>query len=172
MHYVISTLFISHMQIYHHACIYIIKVHKTCYAHSSSISPKISSHGLIYNYEQFDLNYSTKHMISQKYFVILFTITVKPSGYCSRPINQYRFHFVNPNFIVILGLIHTTIQFIEQFIPLTTQTFRGQSRTIQMGFKNFHSSVPRFGTESNGRSRPQANRIINKALKSRVKQVG
>ena len=32
-------------------------------------SPKISSHGLIKNYEQFDLNYSTKHIISQKYFM-------------------------------------------------------------------------------------------------------
>ena len=69
MHYGISTQFISHMQIYHNAYIYITKAHKTCYAHSSSISPKISSHGLIYNYEQFDLNYSTKHIISQKYFV-------------------------------------------------------------------------------------------------------
>ena len=69
MHYVISTQFISHMKIYHHAYIYITKAHKTCYAHSSSISQKICSHGLIYNYEQFDLNYSTKHIISQKYFV-------------------------------------------------------------------------------------------------------
>ena len=65
MHYVISTQFISHMKIYHHAYIYITKAHNTCYAHSSSISPKISSHGLIYNYKQFDLNYSTKHIISQ-----------------------------------------------------------------------------------------------------------
>ena len=69
MHYAISTQFISHMQIYHHAYIYITKAHKTCYAHSSSILPKISSHGLIYKYEQFDLNYSTKQIISQKYFV-------------------------------------------------------------------------------------------------------
>ena len=69
MHYVISTQFISHMQIYHHAYIYITKAHKTCYAQSSSISPKINPQGLIYNYEQFNLNYSTKHIISQKYFV-------------------------------------------------------------------------------------------------------
>ena len=57
------------MQIYHHAYIYITKSHKTCYAHSSSISPKINPHGLIYNYKPFNLNYSTKHIISQKYFV-------------------------------------------------------------------------------------------------------
>ena len=57
------------MQIYHHAYIYITKARKTCYAHSSSISPKINPHRLIYNYEQFNLNYSTKHIISQKYFV-------------------------------------------------------------------------------------------------------
>ena len=69
MHYVISTQFISHMQIYHHAYIYITKAHKTCYAHSSSISSKISSHGLINKHEQFHLNYSTKHIISQKYFM-------------------------------------------------------------------------------------------------------
>ena len=69
MHYAISTQFISLIQIYYHTYIYITKAHKTCYAHSSSISPKISSHGQIYNYEQFYLNYLTKHIISQKYFV-------------------------------------------------------------------------------------------------------
>ena len=47
----------------------IIKAHKTCYAHSPSITLKISSHGLIDTYEQFDFNYSTKHIISQKYFM-------------------------------------------------------------------------------------------------------
>ena len=36
---------------------------------SQSITPKISSHGLINNHEQFDLNYSTIHIFSQKYFV-------------------------------------------------------------------------------------------------------
>ena len=33
IHYAISTEFISYRQIYHHAYIYIIKVHKTCCAH-------------------------------------------------------------------------------------------------------------------------------------------
>ena len=88
MHYVISTQFISHMQIYHHAYIYITKAHKTCYAHSSSISPKIGSPGLIYNYEQLNLNYSTKHIISQKYFLNIIHVNSEPSGYCSRPITN------------------------------------------------------------------------------------
>ena len=106
MHYSISTQFISHMQIYHHAYIYITKAHKTCYAHSSSISPKIFSHGLIYNYEQFDLNYSTKYIISQKYFKNTIHMDSEPLGYCSRPIIQHRFHFVNPKSMAISGLIH------------------------------------------------------------------
>ena len=45
------------------------KSHKACYVNSQSITPKISTHGLIKKYEQFDLNYSTKHIIPQKYFV-------------------------------------------------------------------------------------------------------
>ena len=36
---------------------------------SQSITPKISSHGLINKYEYFNLNYSTIHIFSQKYFV-------------------------------------------------------------------------------------------------------
>ena len=43
------------MQIYHHVYICIIKEHKTCCARSPSISPKSSSHGLINNYEKFEL---------------------------------------------------------------------------------------------------------------------
>ena len=88
MHYAISTQFISHMQIYYHAYIYITKAHKTYYAHSSSISQKISSHGLIYNYEQFDLNYSTKHIVSQKYFMNTIHMNNETLGYCSRPITN------------------------------------------------------------------------------------
>ena len=80
MHYAISIQFISYMQIYHHAYIYITKAHKKSYTHSSSISPKISSYGLIYNYEQFDLNYSTKHIISQKYFVNTIHVNSEPLG--------------------------------------------------------------------------------------------
>ena len=90
MHYAISTQFISHMQIHHHAYIYITKAHKTCYAHSLSISPKISSHGQIYNYKQFDLNYSTKHIISQKYFMNTIHINCETLGLlftANHPIN-------------------------------------------------------------------------------------
>ena len=113
MHYVISTQFISHMQIYHHTYIYITKAHKTCYAHSSSISPKINPHGLIYNYEQFNLNYSTKHIISQKYFVKTIHVNSETIGLLFITIIQSSVHFVNPNFMAIFDLIHTTIQFIS-----------------------------------------------------------
>ena len=99
MHYALSTQFISHMQIYHHAYIYKTKAHKTCYAHSSSISPKISPHGLIYNYEQFDLNYSTKHIISQKYFVNTIHVNSETLGLLfttnqpiSVPLRELEFH--------------------------------------------------------------------------------
>ena len=91
MHYAISIQFIQHMPI-NKTCIYIniIKAHKTCYAHSPSLTPKISSHGLIKKNEQFNLNYSTKYIISQKYFMntihvnsktlgLLFTATVSTS---------------------------------------------------------------------------------------------
>ena len=36
---------------------------------SQSITPKINLHGLINKYEQFNLNYSTINIFSQKYFV-------------------------------------------------------------------------------------------------------
>ena len=73
-----------------------------------------------------------------------------------------------PKFIVISGLIHITIQFIAQIIPITTQTVHGQSRTAQFGFHNFSHSGPKFWDRSNGRSRPQTNRNIHKTLKQSV----
>ena len=68
------------MYIYIYIYINIIKAHKTCYAHSPSITQKISSHGLINKYEQFDLNYSTKHIISQKYFMSTIHVNSKTLG--------------------------------------------------------------------------------------------
>ena len=147
MHYVISTQFISHMQIYHHAYIYITKAHKTCYAHSSSISPKISSHGLIYNYEQFNFNYSTKHIISQKYFVNTIHVNSETLGLLFMANHQHWLHFVNPNFKTISGLIHITILFVSQ---ITTQTPKTAPKTVTdypMGLINSNTSVPKYETD-------------------------
>ena len=112
MHDAISTQFIQHMLIYK-TCIYIniIKAHKTCYAHSPSITPKISSYRLINKHEQFNLNYSTKYIILQKYLVNTIHVNSEPSGYCSRPLSQHWFHFVNPKSMAISGLMHITTQF-------------------------------------------------------------
>ena len=71
-------------------------------------------------------------------------------------------------FIAISSLIHITIQFMSQIIPLTTQTVRGQSRTAQFGFHNFSCSSPKFWDRSNGRSRPQTTRNMHKTLKQSV----
>ena len=156
MHYAISTQFISHMQIYHHAYIYITKAHKTCYTHSSSISPKVSSHGLIYNYEQFDLNYSTKHIISQNYFVNTIHVNSETLGLLFMANHQYRFHFVNPNFIAIFSLIHITIQFVSQITTQTPKTAPKLIRTVQNVSRKFQQFGPKFWYRSNGHSRPQS----------------
>ena len=73
-----------------------------------------------------------------------------------------------PEFIVISGLIHITIQFISQIIPIITQKVCGQSRIAQFGFHNFSHSGPKFWDRSNGRSRPQTNRNIHKTLKQSI----
>ena len=172
MHYVISTQFISHMQIYHHAYIYITIAHKTCYAHSSSISSKISSYGLIYNYEQFDLNYSTKHIISQKYFVntihvysetlgLLFTVNHPIIGSLCEP--EFHGHF-RPH------THHNTIYFIIHEINI--QNNPNIVSDCTNGLQKLQQFDSNIWDRSNDRSRPQTNRNINKALKSRVKQVG
>ena len=129
---------------------------------------KISSHWLIYNYEQFDLNYSTKHIISQKYFVN--TIHVNSET---------------------LGLLFTASQLIS--VPLCEPEFHSHSRphthhntiystnyTINKpnsswtvtdclnGFHKFQHFGSNIWDRSNGRSRPQTNRNIHKTLKKSV----
>ena len=109
IHYdAISTQYIQHMLLYNN----IIKAHKACYAHSPSITQKIISHGLIIKYEQFDLNYSTKHIISQKYFINTIHMNSETLGLLFTTTTQHRFHFVNPNYMAIPRLIHTKAQFM------------------------------------------------------------
>ena len=104
MHYdAISTRYIQHMLLYK-TCIYnnIIKAHKACYAHSPSITPKISSQGLINKHEQFYLNYSPEHIFLKKYFLntihmnsktleLLFTTTFSTSVPPCEPEIQWLF---------------------------------------------------------------------------------
>ena len=145
MHDAISTQFIQHMLIYK-TCIYIniIKSHKTSHAHSPSIAPKISSH--VNKHEQFNLNYSTKHIISQKYFLNTIHVNSETSGLLctanhptSVPLCEPEFHsHFRPH------THHNTIYSINY--TLAAQTVCGLSQTIQMGSINFHTLVPSFGT--------------------------
>ena len=120
MHYAISHNYTTHANIL--SCIYLHNLnHTNMLCNFSYITPKISSLVTIH--------------VNSKTLGLLFTTN-----------HQYWFHFVNPNFIAISGLIYITIQFVSQIIHLTPQTVRGQSQTAPNGFHNFHTSVPRFGT--------------------------
>ena len=145
MHDAISTQFIQHILIYK-TCIYIniIKSHKTCYAHSPSIKQKISSPGLINKHEQFNLNYSTKHIISEKYFMntihmniethgLLFTATLSTSVPLCEP--KIHGHF-RPH-------AHHNIIFCVIYDPRCPNS----PWTVQTSPKDFHISVPSFGTD-------------------------
>ena len=169
MHYVFSIQFKLHLPIYK-TCIYIniIKAHKTCYAHSPSITPKISSRVLINKYEQFNLNYSTKYIISQKYFmntihvnsktlVLLFTTNHPTSIPLCEP--EIYGHF-RPH-------AHHNIIYCINY-DLRCPNSPHPSRTVHNGPKDFSHFCSKFWNRSNGRSRPQTNSIINKTLKQSV----
>ena len=67
-----NTIYITHANI--SSCIYLHNLnHTTCYVISKSITPKISSLGLIIKHEQFNLNYSTKHNFTQ---ILIFCVTI------------------------------------------------------------------------------------------------
>ena len=84
--------------------------------------------------------------------------------------HQHRFHFVKPNFIAISGPIHITIQFVSHITTQTPKTAHKTATDCTIGFLKFQHFGSKIWDRSNGRSRPQPNRNINKALKSRVKQ--
>ena len=136
------------------------------------ITPRISSHGLINKHEQFYLNYSTKHIFSQKYFVntihvnsetlgLLFTANHPTSiPHCELEIRGHFRPYTHHNTIY-----STNYTMNNPNSPWTvTDCPNGFLKLPHLGFK--------IWDRSNGRSRPQTNRIINKILKSRVKQVG
>ena len=129
-------------------CIYsnIIKAHKTCYAHSPSITPKISSYGLINKYEQFDLNYSTNHIISQKYFMNTIHMNNKTIGLLFTATTQHRFHLVRIPwpFPASYTPNHELIHKSSPKMPQQPLHYHGLHRE---GSKNSHISIPRFGTD-------------------------
>ena len=121
------------MQIHHHAYIDINYITTTCYIYSQFITPKISSHGLINKHEQFNLNYSTKHIFLTKYFMnaidmnsetlgLLFTANHPTSIPLCEPKIQWPFR-PHAHHNTTYSIIYT----------LAAQTVRGRSRTVQMG---------------------------------------
>ena len=68
----------NHMQIYIHEYIH-IKLNHTNMLCNYHFNIKISSLGLMFKHKQFDSNYLTKHIFSQKDILVsLFLGTVKP----------------------------------------------------------------------------------------------
>ena len=131
---------------------------------SQSITPKISSHGLINKYEQFNLNYSTKHIFSQNTIHVnsetlglLFTANHP----ISIPLYEPEFHsHSQPH------THHNTIYFIIYEINIQNNPNTVTDNTNEL------QKLQQFGSKiwdrSNGRSRPQTNRNIHKTLKQSV----
>ena len=120
-----NTIYITHVNI--SSCIYLHNLNRTtCYEISQSITPKISSLGLI-----------IKHIFLKKYFVNTIHVNSKTLGLLFMANHQHRFHVVKPNFIAISGPIHIIIQFISQ---IKTQTLKTTHKTVTdctIGFHNF-----------------------------------
>ena len=108
---------------------------------------KISSLDLIIKHEQLNLNYSIKHIFTQK-FIFVNTIlgTVNPRLlFLSN--HHSSVHFVNPNFTAISGLIHIKASFIAQICTMNNPKSPWTVTDYPHGFLKFHTSVPRFGTD-------------------------
>ena len=131
---------------------------------SQSITPKISSHGLINKYEQFNLNYSTIHIFSQNYFVntihvnsetigLLFTANHPTSvPHCEPEIHGHFRPFTHHNTIY-----STNYTMNNPNSPWTvTDCPNGFLKLPHLGSKIWE--------RLNGRSRPQTNRNITKHL--------
>ena len=131
---------------------------------SQSITPKISSHGLINKHEQFNLNYSTKHIFSQKYFMntihmnsetpgLLFTTKHLIIGSLCEP--EFHSHFW-PH-------MHQHAIYSINYHTMSPNSPHPLSRAVHMALKVSHFGS-KFWDRSNDRSRPQTNGIIIKHL--------
>ena len=172
MHDVISTQFIQHMLIYK-TCIYIkIIKHKTCYAHSPSITPKISSHELINKHEQFNLNYSTKPIFSQKHFMSTIHVNSETIGLLFTANHPISIPLCEPEFYS-----HFRPHTHHNTIYITNYTINNPNSPCTVtdcpnGFLKLSYLGSKIWNRSNDCSRPQTNQIINKTLKQSVTQVG
>ena len=131
---------------------------------SQSITPKISSHGLINKHEQFNLNYSTKHIFSQKYFLntihvnnetlgLLFTAKHLIIGSLCEP--EFHGHF-RPH-------THQHTIYSINYHTMSPNSPQPLSRTAHTALKVSHFGF-KFWDRSNVRSRPQTNRNTIKHL--------
>ena len=133
---------------------------------------KISSHGLINKHKQFNFELLDQAHFLTKYFVNTIHVNSKTLGVLFTANHRTSVPRCEPE---ILGhfLPHTHQNMIycinqHQRCPNSPCTVTDCPKRLQQ-FSHFGS---KFWNRSNGRSRPQTNRIINKVLKSRVKQVG
>ena len=87
--------------------------------------------------------------------------------------HQHRFHFVNPNFIAISGLIHITIQFVSQIKTPTPKTAPKTDTDWTMDLINSNTSIPRFGTDQTvvqGLNKPKHYKTLKQSVtSSRIK---
>ena len=85
--------------------------------------PKLAHLGLMFKHKQFDSNYLTKHIFSQKY-IYGNTISgiVKPPRLLFPKNHKTSVHLVNPDFTAISGPIHTKTPFNPQINTQIIQT--------------------------------------------------
>ena len=121
---------------------------------------KISSRGLMIKHEQFDLNYSTKHIISQKLFFLNTILgNSETLGYYSRKITNCRFTLRTQISRPFLASYNPQHDLWYKLYQLTTQQPVTATDT-KFGFHKFKQFGPMFWDRSNGRSRPHTNRNI------------
>ena len=162
------------------------KVHALTYSfpHNSIHYTKISSHGLITEHKQFNLNHSIKHIFAQKYFVNTIHITIHVTIHITIYVNSKTIGLLfttnHPTSVPLCELeIHGhfrshTHQHTIYFINYETNTSNSPYKVTDCpnGLQKFQQFGFKFWDRSNGPSRPQTNTIINKTLKQSVTQVG
>ena len=144
--------------------------------------------GLINEYEQFNLNHSPKHILSQKYFEntihILFTCHYSCVTIHMNSTIGLLFTANHPTSVPLCEPeIHghfqprthqPTFYFInyETNTPNNPYTVTDCPNGLQKFSKKFQQFGPKFWDRLNGPSRPQTNTSIYKTLKSKINQVG
>ena len=139
---------------------------------SQSVTPKISSHELINKHKQFDLNYSTKHIFSQNYFMNTIHVNSETLGLLFTANHQTSISLCEPEFHNHFrphthhNTIYSTIYTINNpNSPWTVTNYpNGFQKLPLLGSKIWDRIKRSFKASSQPKH--------HKALKSRVKQVG